>query len=714
MMSQKITYEKDEGFSKKKPSFIQRMLSLFTYTQKIGIILSLVAFATLLTSFLLLKAQKEEMFTLKKEMQGLSLQKSIREAFEGIVKHKILSHRYLEGDESIKQEIIELQDVISRNIAELVELTHLLQKDLSLEDKDFELREEQETAPKQLLKQWEDFSTEAFETSPDISDAFHITLIDGLQSLLKTVGDTSKLNFDSELKTHYLTESLLETLPEAQDTIAQILTLLHRITLENKSNYDDQHRLTFLTTVYRNNLNRLQQALNKVIYTEKSEHNNVNVNSNLVTPLNSYIENGKSFVQLIDQFQYALERRRENETEKGLFPFSESNLFGIKALNKSFLLVDALSQHTDRLLQNRYDSIYRFFYRLLLTILGTLLAALLIGFIVAKDLNRYLNGVYESVRQYREGNLNARAPEANDKALQKFTVLLNDLAVRFDSMTEDLEKAGVDLSTSTSQLSEAADYQKESVSQQEKTIQEILQTAIDISLTTQQFAKTTNDISKAAEETSMLASLGAKDLAKMEQTMRQMVQGTENITAKLAVLNEKTSSITSVITTITKVADQTNLLSLNAAIEAEKAGEHGKSFSVIAKEIRRLADQTANATLDIEKMISEMINAVTEGVIGVDKFTEEIRSGVNQVSQVSEKLSTIIEQVGKQALGFENVNQKMQGLSEGALQINNSMELLSETAGKTSLAIHQFSQAIEMLTNLADKMRNLVAKTKKI
>ena len=216
-----------------------------------------------------------------------------------------------------------------------------------------------------------------------------------------------------------------------------------------------------------------------------------------------------------------------------------------------------------------------------------------------------------------------------------------------------------------------------------------------------------------AEETSLLASLGAKDLAKMEQTMRQMVQGTENITAKLAVLNEKTSSITSVITTITKVADQTNLLSLNAAIEAEKAGEHGKSFSVIAKEIRRLADQTANATLDIEKMISEMINAVTEGVIGVDKFTEEIRSGVSQVSQVSEKLTTIIEQVGEQALGFENVNQKMQGLSEGALQINNSMELLSDTASKTSLAIHQFSQAIEMLTNLAHKMRNLVAKTKK-
>src|SRR5207302_1442110 len=82
-----------------------------------------------------------------------------------------------------------------------------------------------------------------------------------------------------------------------------------------------------------------------------------------------------------------------------------------------------------------------------------------------------------------------------------------------------------------------------------------------------------------------------------------------SITGKLAVLNEKTTNINSVVTTITKVADQTNLLSLNAAIEAEKAGEYGLGFAVVAMEIRRLADQTAVATYDIEKMVKEMQSA---------------------------------------------------------------------------------------------------------
>src|SRR5262249_60013641 len=126
-----------------------------------------------------------------------------------------------------------------------------------------------------------------------------------------------------------------------------------------------------------------------------------------------------------------------------------------------------------------------------------------------------------------------------------------------------------------------------------------------------------NEVNHVSEETANLAGSGQASIGRMESTMRQIMEASSSITSKLAVLSEKTTNINSVVTTITKVADQTNLLSLNAAIEAEKAGEYGRGFAVVAREIRRLADQTAVATLDIEHMVKEMQAAVSAGVTGL-------------------------------------------------------------------------------------------------
>ena len=144
------------------------------------------------------------------------------------------------------------------------------------------------------------------------------------------------------------------------------------------------------------------------------------------------------------------------------------------------------------------------------------------------------------------------------------------------------------------------------------------------------------------------------------------MSATSTISAKLAILNEKTANINSVVATINKVADQTNLLSLNAAIEAEKAGEAGLGFGVVATEIRRLADQTAVATYDIEQMVKEMQSAVSAGVMGMDKFSEEVRRGNEEVCGVTGQLAQIIQQIQALIPRFESVNEGMQTQTSAA------------------------------------------------
>jgi methyl-accepting chemotaxis protein WspA len=219
-----------------------------------------------------------------------------------------------------------------------------------------------------------------------------------------------------------------------------------------------------------------------------------------------------------------------------------------------------------------------------------------------------------------------------------------------------------------------------------------------------------NGVAAVAEQSAALAGEGQNGLAHMEETMRRVMDAAGSINAKLAVLSSKAGNISHVVTTITKVADQTNLLSLNAAIEAEKAGEYGRGFAVVATEIRRLADQTAVATYDIDQMVKEIQSAVAAGVMGMDKFSEEVRRGMHEVQQVGGQLSQVIHQVQALAPRVESVNDGMQAQASGAEQITQALTQLSEAAQQTVDSLRHSSEAIDELNRVAIGLRGGVSR----
>jgi len=194
--------------------------------------------------------------------------------------------------------------------------------------------------------------------------------------------------------------------------------------------------------------------------------------------------------------------------------------------------------------------------------------------------------------------------------------------------------------------------------------------------------------------------------------MKQLVEATRSISSKLSVISQKAGNINSVVTTINKVADQTNLLSLNAAIEADKAGEYGRGFAVVAREIQRLADQTAVATLDIETMVKEMQSSVTAGVMEMDKFSDMVRRGEKAVGEISGQLGQIIEKVKEVTGQFEKVNDGTKAQAHRAEQIREAMVQLSEGAKQTSESVKQSNEATEQLREAARALQAEVARFK--
>jgi methyl-accepting chemotaxis protein WspA len=236
------------------------------------------------------------------------------------------------------------------------------------------------------------------------------------------------------------------------------------------------------------------------------------------------------------------------------------------------------------------------------------------------------------------------------------------------------------------------------------TTSEIGATSQEISSTSKELVRTMSEVSTVAEQSAALAGSGQVGLTHMETTMQQVVEAAAAINAKLAVLSEKAGNINQVVTTITRVADQTNLLSLNAAIEAEKAGEYGRGFAVVATEIRRLADQTAVATYDIDQIVKEIQSAVAAGVMGMDKFSQEVRRGMQEVQQVGGQLSQIIQQVQALAPRVESVSEGMQAQTTGAEQITEALMQLSGAARQTVASLRVSSEAMDDLHQVATSL----------
>jgi methyl-accepting chemotaxis protein WspA len=349
---------------------------------------------------------------------------------------------------------------------------------------------------------------------------------------------------------------------------------------------------------------------------------------------------------------------------------------------------------------------------IVISLAAALLLALALGYALLQSITRPLGRLLTAADAISTGDFTQRLDlERRDE--------FGTLAQGFNRMTEQLtvlfgqvQKSGIQVNTSATEIAATSKEQQATASEIAATTTEIGATSREISATSRELVRTMSEVSEVAEETATLAGGGQEGLLRMGETMHKVMEAVGSINAKLAVLSEKAGNINQVVTTITKVADQTNLLSLNAAIEAEKAGEFGRGFGVVATEIRRLADQTAVATYDIEQMVKEIQSAVSAGVMGMDKFSEEVRRGMQEVQQVGTQLSQIIAQVQALAPRFVAVSEGVQAQATGAEQISQALTQLSEAAQQTVDSLRQSGQAIDGLHLAAGGLRSGVSRFK--
>ena len=349
----------------------------------------------------------------------------------------------------------------------------------------------------------------------------------------------------------------------------------------------------------------------------------------------------------------------------------------------------------------------------------TLIAAPAIGFFasnyftrtIAKPLGARITEVVTVAENVAAGDLTRNIPETSDddelgKLQNSIHIMVNNLS----GLVRQIQNSGIQITTSTTQIAASGKQLEATVAEQLASTNEVTATAQQIAATSMTVVRAMHDVKGQAVETAESAAHSQQDLDQMEKVMRELVTATAAITSKLDVMHEKANNINTVVTTITKVADQTNLLSLNAAIEAEKAGEYGTGFAVVAREIRRLADQTAVATLEIEQMVKEMQGAVSIGVMEMDHFSKTVTSAVEDVVRISDQVELVIEQVKGLTPKFEMVGQSIEEQSQGAQQISEAMQQLGQGSQQTSDALRESNRALEVLDDSTQIMRSEISR----
>ena len=662
----------------------------------------------------------------KQELRGLEYTRPLLKLLQNLQQHRGLTSALLSGDAAFEGRVRGKRTDIENDIRTIDDINGRLDGALHVGAKWLALS----GACRDLL-------TARQETTADRSFAQHTQVIAQVIALVSDVGDASNLTLDPDLDSYYLMNVLVFQGPELSEFLAQARGLGTSMAVTGTGSAGQFEQLSKLSTLVGFLDAKVDASLVKA----------VNANAALKPAIEVYTKADSDAVLdgASNLSRLAAARKMSGSPEEFYAGMTRS-------VDAVFDVSDRVAGSLETLLNVR---IQKFESQVSWTFIEMAIALLVMGLIASvllHDIGTNLRKVVRIADRIAVGDLAVDATFASRKddigvlarAFERMVATLKDMAgvaeriaagdlsvqvlprsdadvmghafanmvQRLSALMAAVQQSGIQVNSSVNEIASTARQQQTTASEIAATTVEIGATSKEISATSKELVKTMTEVSAVAEHTATLAGSGQIGLTRMEDTMRRVMDAAGSINAKLGVLNEKAGNINQVVTTISKVADQTNLLSLNAAIEAEKAGEYGRGFAVVATEIRRLADQTAVATYDIELMVKEIQSAVSAGVMGMDKFSEEVRRGMQDVQQIGGQLTEIIQQVQALAPRCEAVNEGMQAQATGAEQITQALAQLSEAAQQTVESLRQSGQAIDGLNQAAVGMRSGVSRFK--
>jgi len=392
--------------------------------------------------------------------------------------------------------------------------------------------------------------------------------------------------------------------------------------------------------------------------------------------------------QRLARFVYLSSVRQERGLPAVLLDMKETTTLEITAEIMNLLTLIENEEHTllnarERTVDLRAHSVRQ------IILYGTLscfavLASL--GITTRLSIRRRLTGLQQLVTSVKEGDLTLRSARESGDEMGALAQGLNEIVARLRNMATQTRLATSNLTAATVEILASAREQSNVTQEQMAAYRETNSTMQQVSQSGLQISEKAKQVTISAEAVSLANTTGVDAVQKANQTVEAIHEQAEAVAQNIVALSEKTQMVGDILATVNDIAEQSHLLALNAAIEAAAAGEHGRTFSVVAGEIKNLADQSKAATVkvktilgDIQKEINTSVMLTEEAVKRVDVGRHQadvaafaIRNMTTNIDQSVQAFQQIVAGTNQQQIGFENVMQAMKDLSLGSEQAASS------------------------------------------
>lgn len=350
---------------------------------------------------------------------------------------------------------------------------------------------------------------------------------------------------------------------------------------------------------------------------------------------------------------------------------------------------------------------------------GAIFAAMAIGiaWIMASRMSRSIRSLARVANFQSRGDIAAAEKILSGKSsvVAEFDELFKAVLLMARSLTRlisALKLRGEDVAERAGRISETSDTLDVIASEEAASTKNAASTGSKILGASEALNKNARGSAFEVSRTLDIARESGESLRLLKNNYDALTAASENVAGKLAVVNGNVEKITGIVTTINEVSRQTNLLSLNASIEAEKAGEFGLGFAVVARQIRRLADKTSVASANIENIVRQMQSSVNSGVMEMDRFGAKMRQSSKIIMETADMLARAVSDIEAIGPQFEGIASGIGELSENARRISATMLELSDSSVRARDRISEFRAAVKSLDAVSVSVLEAVARFK--